>query len=121
RFGERFRNLILQKSHIVSGVSAHDLGRDHRNRGDLVRGETLNTNAGVRGGLLPALGNPSRSSLAGRDDDFLSRRTQRHLAAKLHNGRRVTGLLKVVLGLSGLNEPAKGASGSRLSLCHYFS
>src|SRR5699024_2924387 len=121
RFGERFRNLILQKSHIVSGVSAHDLGRDHRNRGDLVRGETLNTNAGFRGGLLPALGNPPGSSLAGRDDDFLSRSAERHLAAKLHHRRCITGLFEIVLGLGGLNEPAKGASGSRRSLCHNYS
>ena len=117
---ERLGNLILQKLHVVTGVRANDFSRHDGDGGELVRGESLDTNRRFRGGLLSALGNPSSSSLAGRDDDFLPRSTKRHLTGKLHHRRCVTSLLKVVGSLCGLNEPAKGASGSCGSLCHYF-
>src|SRR5699024_11023984 len=121
RLGKRFRNLILKQSHVVAGVSANDLSRHNRDGGDLVRGETLNADGSFGSGLLAALRNPPGSSLAGRDDDFLSRSAERHLTGKLHHRRCITGLFEIVLGLGGLNEPAKGASGSRRSLCHNYS
>src|SRR5699024_3140631 len=121
RFSERLRNLILKELHVVSGVRAHNFSRHDRNRGDLVRGEPLNTNAGFRGRLLAAFRNPARSSLTGRDNDFLPRSTKRHLAGKLHHRRRVTGLLEIVLSLGGLNEPSESASGSCGILCHNYS
>src|SRR5699024_8064765 len=109
RFSERLRDLVLKELHVVAGVRADDLSRNYGDSGDLVRGEPLNTNRRFGGGLLLAFRNPARSSLTGRDDDFLARSAKRHLAGKLHHRRCVAGLLKVVLGLSGLNESCKGA------------
>src|SRR5699024_3439702 len=58
RFSERLRDLVLKELHVVAGVRAHNFSRHDRNRGDLVRGEPLNTNAGFRGRLLAAFRNP---------------------------------------------------------------
>src|SRR5699024_3458464 len=118
---ERLRNLVLKELHVVAGVSTHNFSRHDGNRGDLVRGEPLNTNAGFRGRLLAAFRNPARSSLTSRNNDFLPRSTKRHLAGKLHHRRHVPGILDIVLSLGGLNEPAKVASGSCGSLCHNYS
>src|SRR5699024_12281470 len=89
RFSERLRDLVLKELHVVAGVRADDLSRNHGDSGDLVRGETLDTDAGFRGRLLACLIDPSGSSLACRDDDFLPRGTKRHLDCKLH--RRLCG------------------------------
>src|SRR5699024_2830620 len=120
-FSERLRDLVLEELHVVAAVSAHNFSRHDGNRGDLVRGEPLNANAGFRGRLLAAFRSPARSSLASRNNDFLTRSAKRHLAGKLHHRRRVPGLLEIVLSLGGLNEPAKGASGSCGILSHNFS
>ena len=117
---ERLGDLVLKKFHVIAGVRANNLSRNNGDSSDLVRGETLNTNRRFRGGLLATLRNPTRSSLAGRNNNLLPRRAKRHLTGELHHGRCVTGLLEIVLSLCGLNEPAKGASGSCGSLCHYF-
>src|SRR5699024_3340879 len=53
-FSERLRDLVLEELHVVAGVSAHNFSRHDGNRGDLVRGEPLNANAGFRGRLLAA-------------------------------------------------------------------
>ena len=120
RDSERLSDLLTEQGHIVAGVRANDLSRDHGDSRDLVGLDRLQRETARGGRLLASLRNPRRGRLRGDVGKLLPVDTQRDTTGKGLDDGRPSGLLEIILSLGRLKEASKLAGLSCSSLSHRY-
>ena len=109
RASKRLGDLLTQDFHVVTGVRTDDLGGDHRDGGNLLRGHGLQAQPRLGGGLLVAFCHPGGGGLRSWYGDSLTRDRERHLTCQRLHHRGLLNLCEVCLRNLGADKPGEVA------------